>query len=250
VISGAAAPADPSFAWRLRIHDVLGSTQEVAVAAAEAGEAEGLAVMARRQSAGRGREGRSWASPAGNLHLSVLLRPRGAVRDAPQWALLAGVALAEAIQPLLPDPAELRLKWPNDLLRGEGKLAGILSEAAAAPDGSLAWLVLGIGVNLATAPALPDRPSACLADLGPPAPEAFAARLLASLANWRARHRAEGFAPVRAAWLARGPAPDSPLVLRGAEGPIHGRFAGLGEDGSLRLATATGVRAVVAGEGP
>jgi BirA family biotin operon repressor/biotin-[acetyl-CoA-carboxylase] ligase len=243
--------------WRLRVHEELPSTQDVVLRAAEAGESEGLAVLARRQTAGRGREGRSWASPAGNLHLSVLLRPRGPVRQAAQWALLAAVAVAEAVEPHLPPPdgsAPLTLKWPNDVLLSGVKFAGILAQAATGPRGVLAWLALGIGANLAHAPALPDgRPTMSLAaavpNTAPPAPEAFAAGVLAALDRWRRVQAREGFAPVRAAWLARGPRLGTPLVVGKAPATPTGTFAGLGEDGSLLLAGADGtVRALLAGE--
>ncbi len=99
-----AAPL-PAIAWRLSVHEELDSTQDLLLRHAEAGAAEGLALLARRQTRGRGREGRAWSSPAGNLHLSVLLRPPVPARAATGWALLAAVALAEAAAPLLADPA-------------------------------------------------------------------------------------------------------------------------------------------------
>jgi BirA family biotin operon repressor/biotin-[acetyl-CoA-carboxylase] ligase len=234
----------------LRLHEELPSTQDAVLRAAEAGEPEGLAILARRQTAGRGREGRGWESPVGNLHLSVLLRPREPAQHAAQWALLAAVALAEAIAPRLPAgmAAALELKWPNDVLLGGAKLAGILAEAATGPRGGLAWLVLGIGTNLAHAPVLPGgRPTVSLAALGagPPAPEVFAAELLAALDRWRRVLAREGFAPIRTAWLAHGPRRGTPMTVAGAAGA----FAGLGEDGSLLLAGPDGgIRALRTGE--
>ncbi|MBW8268487.1 biotin--[acetyl-CoA-carboxylase] ligase [Caldovatus aquaticus] len=245
-------PRSAAPVWRLRVHEELPSTQDAVLRAAEAGEPEGLAVLARRQTAGRGREGRGWESPPGNLHLSVLLRPGGPVRHATRWALLAAVALIEVLAPHLPPGAPpLRLKWPNDVLAGEegAKLAGILAEAATRPGGGAAWLALGIGANLAYAPVLPDgRPTSSLAALGaapPPAPEACAAALLSALDRWRRILAHQGFAPVREAWLARGPRLGTPLAVGGAAGA----FAGLGEDGSLLLAGPDGgIRAVRTGE--
>jgi BirA family biotin operon repressor/biotin-[acetyl-CoA-carboxylase] ligase len=235
--------------WRLRVYGELPSTQDAILRAAEAGEPEGLAVLARRQTAGRGRGGRGWESPPGNLHLSLLLRPHGPAAQAAQWALLAAVGLAEALAPhLRPGAPPLALKWPNDVLLGGAKLAGILAEAATGPSGELTWLALGIGANLAHAPRLPDgRPTSSFATFGvvPPTPEAFAADLLAALDCWRRIRARQGFAPIRTAWLERGPPPDAPVTIGG----MMGRFAGLGEDGSLLLATADGaVHAMVAGE--
>lgn len=237
--------SDPA-GWRLAIHDELASTQDRVLAAAEAGEPEGLAVLARRQSAGRGTQGRPWLSPEGNLYLSLLLRPGGPARSLPQWSLLAGVALADALAPLLHRPGALRLKWPNDLLLDGAKCAGILSQGGVDAAGEIEWVVFGIGVNLAVAPALPDRPTTSLAAQAgtAPPPEDVARRVLAAIGHWRG----QGLAAVRAAWVARGPALDTPLRLRHAGLPREGRFAGLDQDGRLLLATPAGLLPVAAGE--
>lgn len=244
----ATVPLPPG--WRLLVQESLPSTSDALIRLAEAGEADGLALLARRQTAGRGRSGRSWHSPEGNLYLSVLLRPTGSAREAGQWTLLAAVALAEAASALEPDSAALRLKWPNDLLRHGAKAGGILAECAIARgdgvEAGLAWMVIGFGVNLATAPALPDRPTATLARAE--APEVFAARLLAALDRWRAVQAAQGFAPIRRAWEARGPARGAALEVRVGPATISGRFAGLAEDGSLLVETDQGLRRIVAGE--
>ncbi len=233
--------------WRLRIEESLPSTQDLVLRLAAAGEKEGLAILARQQTAGRGREGRGWDSRPGNLHLTVLLRPGGPARLAPQWALLAAVALAEALSAGLPDPAAIRLKWPNDLLLGDAKLAGVLCESAAGDESGIEWLVIGFGANLALAPPVEERAVACLADLAPPpAPEAVAARVLRAIGRWRGA----GFDAVREAWMARGPAPGQPITLRGWQGSTQGLYAGLARDGSLLLDTGMGPRAFSTGEIP
>lgn len=236
----------PPGPWRLERHETLPGTSAALVTRAEAGAPEGLALLACRQTEGRGRQGRGWASPAGNLYLSVLLRPAAPARDLPQWSLLAGVALAEAARGTVPDPAALRLKWPNDLLRHGAKCAGILAESALAPDGAAAWLVLGFGVNIAAAPSLPDRPTACLGTMLPP--EEVAARLLARLGHWRTVQSEQGFAPVRAAWLGLGPAPGEAMAARAGDGWRHGHFAGLAPDGALLLEEAGICHTIAAGE--
>jgi len=230
--------------WRLTVEETLESTQASLVARAEAGGADRTALLAHRQTAGRGRQDRVWDSPPGNLHLSVLLRPSGPPREAPQWGLLAGVALAEAARATDPEPAALRLKWPNDLLRHGAKAGGILAESQLAP-GRIAWIVLGIGVNLAHAPRL-DRPTAILPGAEPP--QSFALRLLDRLDAWRGVVETAGFAPVRNAWLALGPSLGDPLDVRAGPQRVQGRFAGLAEDGSLRLDTAHGALRIAAGE--
>jgi BirA family biotin operon repressor/biotin-[acetyl-CoA-carboxylase] ligase len=235
--------------WRLAVHDELASTQDGVLAAARAGEAEGLAILALRQTAGRGTQGRPWQSRPGNLALSFLLKPAGPARDLPQWSLLAAVALADAVAAELPPNATLRLKWPNDLLLGGAKCAGILTEGAPAA-GGIDWLVFGVGVNLAWAPELPDRPTACLAALiTPPSPVAFAWRLLAAVDRWRQILAQHGFEPIRRAWLERGPSPGDPITLKQADGRVlQGSFGGLARDGRLLLCEKGRMVEVASGE--
>lgn len=235
--------------WRLRVEESLPSTSDLLLRLAAAGEPERLAVLAHRQTAGRGRSGRGWDSRAGNLHLSVLLRPAAPAREIPQWALLAAVALAEALGRWLPGPSAPRLKWPNDLLLGEAKLAGVLCEASTGLDGRIEWLVIGMGANLATAPAVEGRATACIADVAPPPPvEPVAVEVMTALDRWRGIAEAEGFAPVRKAWMARGPLTGTRLTLRGRPQEVSGRYLGLAEDGSLLLDTGAGPEKFNTGE--
>jgi len=231
-----------SVPWRLERHAHLPSTQTALLARAEAGEAAGLVILADRQSSGRGRADRAWHSPPGNLHVSILLRPTGPGRELPQWSLLAGVALAEAAEPLA--AGHLALKWPNDLLRDGAKCAGILADAALSPDGRIAWVALGIGVNLAHAPTLPERPTVTVGRAMPPA--AFLGRLLDRLGAWQASVAAVGFGPLRARWMELGPGLGDRLALR--DGPAGARYLGLAEDGALLVEFAGARRAVHAGE--
>jgi BirA family biotin operon repressor/biotin-[acetyl-CoA-carboxylase] ligase len=241
--------APPAPEWRLKIVEVLTSTSDLCRTLAEAGEPDGMAVLARRQTQGRGSRGRSWDAPVGNLFLSVLLRPRDAARDAAQWSLLAGVALADALAPYVPLAGAVRLKWPNDVLLDGRKLAGILVESATDSRGALRYIVIGMGVNLAGAPDLPDRRAACLAELGPPpAPDAFAAELLDRIGHWRRMRLVEGFAAIRSAWHARATALGDHMTLRHGGQVVGGLYAGLGEDGSLLLQTGGRVRAFTTGE--
>ena len=232
--------------WRLEVHPELPSTSSHLIALAREGAPEGVAVLALKQTAGRGRDGRRWSDAPGNLALSLLLRPRHPVREVPQWGLLGGVALVEAARAADPEPASLSLRWPNDLLRHGAKCAGVLTESALSPDGGLAWLVLGFGVNLAHAPAVPGRATAVLGRVEPP--QAFAARLLGRVSAWRRVRDSEGFAPIREAWALHGPARGRPIAARCGDGVAEGGFAGLGEDGSLLLQTGKGVLRVAAGE--
>lgn len=236
--------------WRLLSLQEVGSTADLLRERAEAGAPERLAIMAARQVSGRGQLGRPWRSPEGNLYLSLLLRPAEPMRHLQEWAILVAVAIGTALDPFLPNPARLRLKWPNDVLVEGAKLVGVLTEAAAGPEGEIAWLAFGIGANLAVAPDLPDRATtSLLRESGKaPMPEELAPALMAAIDHWRARRQSEGFEVVRQAWLARGPALGAPLSLRQPGGVVQGGFAGLAGDGRLLLRTPRGLEAFVTGE--
>lgn len=131
---------------RVLVHrDEVDSTMDEARRAAESGEGEGYVVAADRQTAGRGRRGRGWFSPAGNLNATVLLRPVVSADRATWIPLLAGVAMADAIRRLV--GLEARVKWPNDVVVGDRKVAGILTESQWDAEGRLAWVLVGVGVN-------------------------------------------------------------------------------------------------------
>ncbi len=235
--------------WRLRSYESLDSTSDLCKQLAAAGEPEGLAVMALRQTAGRGSRGRSWDSPPGNLYISALLRPPGMLSEGGRWALLVAVALAEALAAVLPDPGRLTLKWPNDVLLDGRKVSGILLDATATAAGAIDWLVIGCGVNLAQAPEVPGRRTACVAEFAPPpTPQAMATLLLDRLAHWRSVRALDGFGPVRAAWLARAQPVGTALRLSYNGHLLGGTFAGLADDGSLLLATGGRVQAFATGE--
>ena len=228
---------------KLEIVASVDSTSEALKRRLAAGERAEVALLAGEQTAGRGRLGRRWESPAGNFHLSMLLRP-GRIRAPGQWSLLAWVVLAEAVAAHLPEPSKLRLKWPNDLLLDGGKLAGILLETG---DENGPWLLIGCGVNLVRAPLGLDRPVASLGAAAP-APHVLAQGVLDSLATWRERYTGEGFEPVRSAWLERGPALDERVSAAFNGRIIEGAFAGLASNGGMRLDTPSGPRTIVTGE--
>jgi len=230
--------------WRLRRYESLESTSDLCTMLASAGEPDRLAVLAARQTHGRGSRGRTWQTLPGNLALSVLLRPASPAAQAGQWALLAAVALAEAIEAVSPGTAA-RVKWPNDVMLGDAKAGGILIDTALDAAGWLDWLVLGFGANLAAAPDVP-QPVAVVA--GRPDPARVTESLLARLDHWDRVRLLDGFAPVRRAWLDRGPAPGSTMRVRWGSTDLGGTFAGLGENGALLLQSGGRVRALPTGE--
>jgi BirA family biotin operon repressor/biotin-[acetyl-CoA-carboxylase] ligase len=221
--------------WRLEQYDALESTSDSCILRAKAGESEGLAVLALRQTAGRGSRGRQWEAPAGNLNLSVLLRPPISMAQSSIFPLLTGVAVADAVAAFLPADAAPVLKWPNDVLLGGAKLAGILVDAA--HKGDLAdWLVIGIGINLAEAPEIPGRRTTTLARFGGQAKPPEAAKMvLHYLAFWLDILEHSGVAPILDAWQQRGHPIGTELQLTGAEDSVSGRFAGLSPTGELLL---------------
>jgi BirA family biotin operon repressor/biotin-[acetyl-CoA-carboxylase] ligase len=238
--------------FRLHAFERIDSTQDEAARLAEMGAAEGALVVAREQSAGRGRRGRAWVSPPGNLYLSLVLRPPGAVADGAQVGFAASLAVAEAASRVLPADAAVTCKWPNDVLVGGSKLAGLLLHSrAVAGSGTLDWLVLGIGVNLVSHPAATEYPATSLAAAGAPGvtPALFlpilAERLLAWYEAWRAP---AGFAALRAAWLARAHGLGGPIRVRLPSGEIEGRFAGLDAEGRLMLDGPAGRQHIAAAE--
>ncbi|GAB0118684.1 biotin--[acetyl-CoA-carboxylase] ligase [Acidisoma sp. 7E03] len=251
--AGEGAPLPLPAAYRLEEVVSISSTSDACADRARGGAPDGLAILAEAQTAARGSRGRSWSCPPGNLYLSVLLRPRNAAEagGAGQWALLVGVALIEALRAFDAAPEQLQLKWPNDVLRDGAKLAGILIDAAMASGGEgLDWLVAGMGANLAIAPPVEGRRTAALVteDGVPPAPRAVTLAFLDSLERWRGRLAAEGFAPVRAAWLAAAHPLGTLVTVTDARQNRVGSFAGLSPEGALLLSSAGEILVISTGD--
>lgn len=234
--------------WRVERYETLASTSDLCVVRARAGEAAGLAVLAAAQTAGRGSRGRQWVAPVGNLNLSVVLRPGTPAVEAGLFALLAGLAAAEAVQGFLSAATQVTLKWPNDILVGGAKLGGILIDAAPLA-GVLDWLVIGIGVNLETAPAVAGRVTTTLGGHGGSATaDMAAAAVLDRMAHWLAMFRDNGAVAVRAAWLARAHPLGAALAVRAGDETRQGEFAGLSPTGALLLRRGGGIETINTGE--
>jgi BirA family biotin operon repressor/biotin-[acetyl-CoA-carboxylase] ligase len=212
------------------------------LALAAAGASEGLWLRAIEQTAGRGRQGRPWVSPPGNLHASTLVRLRRGDPNPATLAMATAVALDEVLQGYGAAPV---IKWPNDLLIGDAKLTGILLERSGDA------VVVGIGINLAHHPEGLDRATTSVAaqGLGAPDPGLFLRDLAESFARWLAVWRA-GLEPVRRRWLERAHPPGTALSVRLPEQQtLDGLFDGLDTDGALRLRLASGeVQVIHAGD--
>ena len=207
-------------------------------------------IMARRQTAARGRRGRAWHSAPGNFAVTLISRPDATPAEAALRAFTAANALYVALADKVPE-AQLSLKWPNDVLLSGGKVAGILLESSGAAE-RLDWLAVGFGVNLVEAPmGLHDAqvPPVCLRDAGIDyAADDLLARLSVAMAEGEALLVREGFGPVRDAWLSRAARLGETLTARTGTAEITGVFETLGEAGQLVLRTSTGQVAIPAGD--
>jgi BirA family biotin operon repressor/biotin-[acetyl-CoA-carboxylase] ligase len=214
----------------------IDSTNEEAKRLAAAGAPAGTLVWADEQVSGRGRRGRGWTSPPGNLYTSLLLRPACTPAIACQMNFVAAVALADAVARLLPGAA-VALKWPNDVLVNAAKVSGILLEAAAAADHGIDWLVIGVGVNVAHHPADTPYPATSLHREGAAGatPVAVLETYAERFQSWHETWRGSGFAPVRDRWLASASGIGAPIEVRFDRETLRGRFSGLDETGALML---------------
>jgi BirA family biotin operon repressor/biotin-[acetyl-CoA-carboxylase] ligase len=228
------------FGAAIERHATLGSTNDRLKELARAGAAEGTLVFADAQTAGRGRQGRIWASPVGNLHVSMLFRP-----DAEAAALLtlaAGVAVTEGLAPWRVEP---RLKWPNDVVLDGRKLGGILAESSSTAS-SLDWVVVGIGLNVKgeLPPDLREQ-AISLAEAGAPCAEVdeVAVAVLGRLAVWYHRLLDGGRSQVVSAWRERALAWwGRRLVALSSGARVEGRAVGVDDAGGLIVELADGTR--------
>lgn len=223
------------------------STNGALLARLGAGEAlaEGDWLVADRQSAGRGRAGRAWSDGFGNFMGSTAVNLRGSDPLPQTLALVVGLAVLETVSAIAPTLADLRLKWPNDLLVGEAKLAGILLER------QRETVVVGIGVNLAQAPQVPDRATASLRDLGIEiSRDQFAADLAARFRDAVDRWHYGEWTLLRQQWISRALPTGTLVSVKDSEhGTIIGAFAGIDDEGVALLRLADGaVRAIHAGD--
>lgn len=220
-----------------------GSTNADLLARLAAGELvpEGHWLVTDRQSAGRGRQGRSWIDAPGNFMGSTLVRLHERDPSPATLSFVAALAVYETVLPRIDTPTALLLKWPNDVLLHGAKFCGLLLEMAHD------HAIIGIGVNLAGSPAVTDRKIAALADFGPaPSRDAFAEALAVQMALELQRWREFGAEPIIRRWLAAAHKPGTPLAVHGSDGErVSGTFDGLDATGALRLRLPDGSTNVV-----
>jgi BirA family biotin operon repressor/biotin-[acetyl-CoA-carboxylase] ligase len=229
---------------RLVSHELLASTNTEALTLARAGERGPLWVTAGRQSAGRGRRGRTWTSEAGNLYASLLLTEPASPEHWPELSVVMALAIHDTIADLAPAARpRLAIKWPNDLLLDGAKFAGILTEA----EGSTT-VVVGIGINCISHPADTDYPATNLAasriKLSPEVVfSELSAKMMGRLAQW---NQGEHFATIRTDWLSRAAGLGDNVSVRLSERELSGRFETIDDAGQLVLVEPEGNRYAIA----
>ena len=255
------APTATGEGYRLEQFETVGSTNTIALERAAAGDPGRLWLVAKRQETGRGRRGRAWATPEGNLAATLLLTDIADLAASATLGFVAGLALGDALDAVAPQAdiaigidgagnaggPRYELKWPNDVLARGGKLAGILLESVQLPKGRFG-LAIGIGVNVATYPQDVPYPATSLAALGAPcsAAELFLALSDAWVDNLRGWRGGNGLAHIRERWLARAAGLGSDIVVRLPGEVLRGRFETIDEECRLVLKDGDGNRRTVA----
>ena len=232
--------------YRIESYNALASTNDEAMRRGREGDPGKLWITASEQSAGRGRLGRSWVSPRGNLHASLLLIDPASAQHLPQFGFVCGVAIAQALSEIAGD--RIRLKWPNDALLDGAKLSGILLEAAQVQ--GLSLCVAGIGINCVAHPEGLPYPATDLQESGfaVDAAQVFEA-LSRNLTLWLERwDRGRDFAAVRSAWLAHAAGLGEQIEVATPRGRVKGLFRTLDAQGRLELETPEGRTAIEAGD--
>lgn len=231
--------------------ETVGSTNDEARRQAENGAPEGTLIQARTQTDGRGRRGRTWVSPAGNLYMSLILRPDCSVAAGLEVSFVSAVAMCDTIGSVLPPMASVTAKWPNDVLVNGRKAAGILLESASGSTGKLRWLVVGFGVNIEQFPNNTEYPATSLHFEGVTdiAPLELLSAFTRYFKRWFDIWKSEGFSVIRSAWLKRAAGLGKSLEVRLPEERFVGRFLDIDENGSLLVELNNGtVRSVTTGD--
>ncbi len=226
----------------IQLKECASTNDELAMHLAN-GAQEGTIILAEKQTSGRGRLGRSWDSPAGNLYASLLLFEDRT--DFFQLTYVLSIALYETLKHFLPygiseNMSVLSLKWPNDVLLNGKKISGMLLESRPTYHLNETAIIIGLGVNLTSSPSNTHWPASnLLAEWGAaPSAGALIETLWPKLQKWRQIWHKDGFSPIKSEWMRYAPSVGSVVHVRQGENTISGRFLGLDADGGLELALA------------
>ena len=218
--------------WNIEVFDILPSTMDTAHERAKSHTSENPVIVAREQSGARGRRGNVWIAPPGNLYCSIIIKPQTDIKDVGQYSFIAAVALADIVKPLLDKEFTYQHKWPNDGLINDRKFAGFLIEGGI-NEVKERYLVLGIGVNIVSAP--PEK--ACLAEAGAVgfSSDELLKLYLQKLDEYLEFYRNKGFKPIRDAWIKDAKGLNQDITVRLPHETLQGVFNGLDETGALLL---------------
>jgi len=237
--------------YKLIKRDQVTSTNKVAREWAAKGEdmaPDGTIIWASEQTEGRGRRGRTWHSPPGNLYFSMILRPEIPLSQAGELGFVTSLALNDCLGTLSPAGHDISCKWPNDILLNGKKVAGLLLETES-PGKQLDALIVGIGVNVASHPEGTEFPATSLRyEQFSSTVEETLAGFCKSFLNWTHRWLEEGFTPVRKNWLWRAKGMGEEITVRLANDTLHGRFKDIDETGALILQTDSGNKVIHSGD--
>ena len=230
----------------LLFYESVGSTNEEAKRLAVSGVDSGTVVWAREQLSGKGRHGRTWSSPPGNLYASIVQRPSCKLSEGPQIGFVTSVSLIESIQSLTGINATL--KWPNDLLINEKKVAGILLESFASENDKLDWIIIGVGVNIMNCPSDIKNTTCLYAEGGKVSVETLLQGFLVNLYTKISEWDEHGFERVRNQWMMYAPIQGSRVRVRLPIGEVTGKYCGLDSSGNLIIETEKGIKSIETGE--
>lgn len=224
--------------YHLLSYDTIDSTNEEARRLAEGGGSHGAVIWAKRQTAGRGRMGREWVSPEGNLYVSVLLQPEKPIEECAQLSFVASLAVAETLEGIVPEQTQIACKWPNDILLHGRKLAGILLESFVVPGGDgKRWICIGVGINIDSFPEHVMYPATCLREAGV---DLISAKIVLSRFIHHFVQRYDswcegGFKSVQKAWLKRAYHLGQPIEVMVGDTLVEGLFDTVDAEGQLRV---------------
>jgi BirA family transcriptional regulator, biotin operon repressor / biotin---[acetyl-CoA-carboxylase] ligase len=246
------APKLPSV-YNLIALETVGSTNAEAKRLAAEGEdtaPDGTLVWSLEQTSGRGRRGRDWQSPKGNLYTSLILRPEVPIAKAAQLSFVAALAVYDALGNIGPAGHQVHCKWPNDVLLNEKKVAGILLESEGGnADTPADWIILGMGLNVESHPEGTEFPATSLRYEGfPSTVEETLEAYSKSFLSWTNRWLSDGFEPIRQNWLWRSMGKGKPIEVRLENTTLNAIFKDMAEDGALVLDDNGTERRITAGD--
>ncbi|MBR72822.1 MAG: biotin--[acetyl-CoA-carboxylase] ligase [Rhodospirillaceae bacterium] len=238
--------------FSIKYFNSVTSTNNTACLEADQGAAAGTVILAKSQTCGRGRYGRNWESPAGNLYASILLRPDCPVIVAAQTSLVTSIAVWETVSTFLPKNCEVLCKWPNDILVNQKKISGILLESQILKNDTsnpiIEWLIIGIGINISTYPRIKSNYKAtslskeCGFQLNV---DKVLSLLLLNMEKMLNLWANKGMSPIIKLWISKTCPFGQALIVESPNGTISGKFNGLNKQGELKIITHNNLEKII-----